>query len=63
MAARGDSEGYSQKDVTERVKELREAELLQFIRETVVQLNALGDRLESYATDQMEPQVSPRDDC
>lgn len=32
---------------------MREDELLAFIEETVIQLNKLGDRLESYAKDRI----------
>lgn len=35
----------------EKLQQLREEELVAFIRETVAQLNQLGDRLESYASD------------
>lgn len=37
--------------VNDRVQELREEDLLDFIRETVQNLAALSDRLESYVID------------
>lgn len=39
----------------DELKKMREQELLEFIRETVIQLNNLGDRLDTYAR---EKQVS-----
>ncbi|HEY6020683.1 MAG TPA: hypothetical protein VIY48_12555 [Candidatus Paceibacterota bacterium] len=43
----------------EELKRLREDELIDFIRETVVMLNLLADRLEHHITE--EPQVEQSD--
>ena len=37
--------------VYEEVRTMRDAELVDFIRDTVARLNALGDRLETYASE------------
>lgn len=48
------SDGNSDPTVAERVQELREEELLDFIRETVQNLETLSDRLEAYVNDKGE---------
>lgn len=41
----------------DELKTMREDELLAFIRDTVTQLEALGDRLETYARDIEQPSM------
>jgi hypothetical protein len=36
-------------EVRRRVKEMRDEELVDFVRDTIVRLDALADRLESFA--------------
>lgn len=45
------------KDLKAELKELKEKELLDFIRNTVNQLNMLGDRLEEYVAEIEQPVV------
>jgi hypothetical protein len=47
----------SSKDVKTELSALREAELLEYIKKTVAQLNELGDRLEEYVAEIETPQV------
>ena len=54
-------------DATERIKQMKEQELKEFIKETIVVLENVVDRLEAYVSeedDSMIPgfKVEPRDD-
>lgn len=44
------SSAASEEEVRRRVKEMRDEDLVHFVRETITRLDALADRLEMLAT-------------
>lgn len=51
MSRSDDKPNVSELEVRRRVKEMRDEELVDFVRDTIVRLESLADRLEVFADD------------